>query len=208
MLQWQKFHTDDIIKCLHNQSKYSHFCRAPNVNLFDFLFLLVDYGKVLCSSANKLQQTRMPLLRRIYLQEYWLFCTRFITFTFDLYGLLSFVFVNNNKNNITTTSANQSSWLGSGLILPHQYQISVAKVRRLPCETSLPATSKETCCKLQANPKCDSRVSTLVMGTVRRHSVTGVMPKLCVSRTPSRYGFCAGQKQSFPVQCQRNLNIH
>ena len=129
VLQWQKFQTDDIIKCLHNRSKYSYFCRAPNVNLFDFLFLLVDYGKVLCSSANKLQQTRMPLLRRIYLQEYWLFCSRFITFTFDLYGLLSFVFVNNSKNNITTMSANQSSWLGSGLILPHQYQISVAKVQ-------------------------------------------------------------------------------
>ena len=27
-----------------------------NVNLFDFIFLQVDYGKVLCSSANKPQQ--------------------------------------------------------------------------------------------------------------------------------------------------------
>ena len=26
-----------------------------NVNLFDFMFLLVDYGKVLCSTVNKLQ---------------------------------------------------------------------------------------------------------------------------------------------------------
>ena len=29
---------------------------VPNVNLFDFMFLLVDYGKVLCSTANELQQ--------------------------------------------------------------------------------------------------------------------------------------------------------
>ena len=29
---------------------------APNVNLFDFMFLLVDFGKNLCSLADKLQQ--------------------------------------------------------------------------------------------------------------------------------------------------------
>ena len=29
---------------------------VPNVNLFDFLFVLVNYGKVLCSAANELQQ--------------------------------------------------------------------------------------------------------------------------------------------------------
>ena len=31
-------------------------CGVPNVNLFDFLFLLVDYDKVLCSFAKKLQK--------------------------------------------------------------------------------------------------------------------------------------------------------
>ena len=50
--QQQKFHTDDVNQCLHNKS-YSH--GVPNVNLFDFLILLDDYGKVLSSAANKLQ---------------------------------------------------------------------------------------------------------------------------------------------------------
>ena len=44
-----KFHTDDENQCLHNKS-CSH--GVPNANLFNFTFLLVDFGKVLCSSAN------------------------------------------------------------------------------------------------------------------------------------------------------------
>ena len=51
--QWQKFHTDDVNQCLHNKSS-SH--GVPNANLFNFMFLLVNFGKVLCSSANELQQ--------------------------------------------------------------------------------------------------------------------------------------------------------
>ena len=51
--KWQKFYTDDVNQCLHNKSS-SH--EVPNVNLFDFMFLRVDYGKVFCSSANELQQ--------------------------------------------------------------------------------------------------------------------------------------------------------
>ena len=50
--QRQKFHTDDVNQCLHNKSG-SH--GVPNANLFNFTFLLVDFGKVLCSSANELQ---------------------------------------------------------------------------------------------------------------------------------------------------------
>ena len=50
--QRQKFHTDDVNQCLLNKSG-SH--GVPNVNLFNFTFLLVDFGKVLCSSANELQ---------------------------------------------------------------------------------------------------------------------------------------------------------
>ena len=50
--QWQKFHTDDTNQCLHNKSG-SH--GVPNINLSNFLCLLVDFGKVLCPSANKLQ---------------------------------------------------------------------------------------------------------------------------------------------------------
>ena len=51
--QWQKFHTGDVNQCLHNKSG-SH--GVPNANLFNFMFLLVNFGKVLCSSANELQQ--------------------------------------------------------------------------------------------------------------------------------------------------------
>ena len=51
--QRQKFHTDDVNQCLHNKSG-SH--GIPNSNLFHFTFLLVDFGKVSCSSANELQQ--------------------------------------------------------------------------------------------------------------------------------------------------------
>ena len=49
--QRQKFHTDDVNQCLHNKSG-SH--EVSNANLFNFTFLLVDFGKVLCSSANEL----------------------------------------------------------------------------------------------------------------------------------------------------------
>ena len=42
-----------VHQCLHNKSG-SH--GVPNANLFDFTFFLVDFGKVLCSSVNKLQQ--------------------------------------------------------------------------------------------------------------------------------------------------------
>ena len=43
--QRQKFHTDDVNECLHNKSS-SH--GVPNANLFNFTFLLVDFGKALC----------------------------------------------------------------------------------------------------------------------------------------------------------------
>ena len=49
--QRQKFHTDDINQCLHNKSS-SH--GALNANLFNSTFVLVDFGKVLCSSAKEL----------------------------------------------------------------------------------------------------------------------------------------------------------
>ena len=51
--QRQKFHTDDVNQCLHNKSGIHG---VPNANLFNFRFLLVDFGKVLCSSVNELQQ--------------------------------------------------------------------------------------------------------------------------------------------------------
>ena len=58
--QRQKFHTDDVNQCLHNKSGSHGF---PNANLFNFTFLLVDFGKLLCSSANELQhETKLLLL--------------------------------------------------------------------------------------------------------------------------------------------------
>ena len=51
--QRQKFHTDDVNQSLHNKSG-SH--GVPNANLFNYTFLLVDFHKVLCSSANELQK--------------------------------------------------------------------------------------------------------------------------------------------------------
>ena len=51
--QRQKFHTDDSNQCLHNKSG-SH--GVPNTNLTNFTCLLVNFGEVLCSSANELQQ--------------------------------------------------------------------------------------------------------------------------------------------------------
>ena len=50
--QEQKFHTDDANQCLHNKSG-SH--GVPNLNVSNFAYLLVDFGKVLCSSAHELQ---------------------------------------------------------------------------------------------------------------------------------------------------------
>ena len=64
--QWQKFHTDDVNQCLHNKSG-SH--GVPNANLFNFTFLLVDFGKVLCSSANELQQNSNASSREDYIPQ-------------------------------------------------------------------------------------------------------------------------------------------
>ena len=90
--QWQKFHTDDANKCLHNKSS-SH--GVPNTNLSNFTCLLIDFGKVLCSSANELQQNEnassrednIPLILtvlleilRVYISPLWpfVFCLSFV----------------------------------------------------------------------------------------------------------------------------------
>ena len=61
--QRQKFHTDDVNQCSLNKSG-SH--GVPNANLLNFTFLLVDFGKVLCSSANELQQNSNASSREDY----------------------------------------------------------------------------------------------------------------------------------------------
>ena len=53
-------------QCLHNKSG-SH--GVLNANLFNFTFLLVDFGKVLCSSANELQQNSNASSREDYIPQ-------------------------------------------------------------------------------------------------------------------------------------------
>ena len=55
--QRQKFHTDDANQCLRNKSGSHQLSHGVlNINLSNFMCLLVDFGKVLCLSANDLQQ--------------------------------------------------------------------------------------------------------------------------------------------------------
>ena len=64
--QQQKFHTDDANQCLHNNSS-SH--GVPKINLSSFMCLLVGFGKLLCSSANKLQQNSNTSSRKDYIPQ-------------------------------------------------------------------------------------------------------------------------------------------
>ena len=64
--QRQKFHTDDVTQCLLNKSG-SH--GVPKANLFNFTFLLIDFGKVLLSSANELQQNSNASSREDYIPQ-------------------------------------------------------------------------------------------------------------------------------------------
>ena len=69
--QQQKFHTDDVNQCLLIKS-CSHM--VPNANLFNFTFLLVNFGKVLCSSVNEFQQNSNASCREDIFHKYGLFC--------------------------------------------------------------------------------------------------------------------------------------
>ena len=64
--QWQKAHTDDANKCVHNKSG-SH--GVPNMTLFNFVCLLVDFGEALCSSPNELQQNSNAASREDYIPQ-------------------------------------------------------------------------------------------------------------------------------------------
>ena len=59
--------SDDVNQCLHNKSG-SH--GVANAKLFNFTFLLVDFGKLLCSSVNEIQQTQMLLLEKTIFHKY------------------------------------------------------------------------------------------------------------------------------------------
>ena len=69
MPQRRKFHTDEVNQCLHKKCSIHG---VPNVSLFDFKFLLVDYEVVkfcvlLRTSSSK---TQMLFLKKNIFQEY------------------------------------------------------------------------------------------------------------------------------------------
>ena len=64
--QRQKFHTDDANQCLHKKSG-SH--GVPNITLSNFVCPLVNFGKVLCSSAKELQQNSNTSSREDYILQ-------------------------------------------------------------------------------------------------------------------------------------------
>ena len=66
MTQQQKFHTDDANQSLHNKFG-SH--GVPNINLSHFTSLMVNFSKVLCSSANELQQNSNAFSRKDYIPQ-------------------------------------------------------------------------------------------------------------------------------------------
>ena len=82
--QRQKFHTHDVDQYLHNKSG-SH--GVPNAHLFDLTF---HPGRFWLSIVFICEPQMLPLEKNIF-QKYWLFCYRFIAFTFDLCSLRSFV---------------------------------------------------------------------------------------------------------------------
>ena len=122
----QKFHTDDANQCLHNKSS-SH--GVLNINLSNFTCLLVDFGKVLCSSANELQQNSNASSREDYIPQ--ILTVLLEILRVYIWPLWPFVFclsfVNNSQNNVTAPSTNQRFWPDSEQILRHQYGISVAE---------------------------------------------------------------------------------
>ena len=60
---------------------------APIINLFNFMFFLVNFGKTLCSLQTGSSKTQMLLLKNnnnfIIFYKNGLFCSRYIVFTFD-----------------------------------------------------------------------------------------------------------------------------
>ena len=64
--QRQKFHTDDANQCLRNKSGSQG---VLNINLSNFMCLLVDFGIVLCSSTNELQQNSNSSSREDYIPQ-------------------------------------------------------------------------------------------------------------------------------------------
>ena len=64
--QREKFHIDDVYQRLHNKSGSYE---VPKANLSNLTFLLVDFGKDLCSFANEIQQNSNASSREEYIPQ-------------------------------------------------------------------------------------------------------------------------------------------
>ena len=65
--QRQKFHTDDANKCLLNKSGSRG---VPNVNLFNFRSLLIDFGKVCVHLRTSSSKTQMLAVEKTIFHKY------------------------------------------------------------------------------------------------------------------------------------------
>ena len=86
-------------QCLHNISGSDG---VPHPKVFNFTFSLVNFAKVVCSSANELQQKSNSSSREEYIPP-------ILTVLLEIHRVFVFClsFVNNSQNNITTLSNNQ-----------------------------------------------------------------------------------------------------
>ena len=66
---------------------------VPNINLSNFVCLLVDFGEVLCSSAKELSKTQMLLLEKTIFHKYRMFVrdSSRLHLTFVAFCLLSVI---------------------------------------------------------------------------------------------------------------------
>ena len=98
------------------------------------MFLLIDYGNVLCSPANELQQNSNASSKEEYIPRrltLLLFCiidsSHFVSPLWSFVCCLSFV--NNSKSTLTNASRNRSSWPDSREILLHQCGVAFAEAQ-------------------------------------------------------------------------------
>ena len=85
--QRAKFHTDDVNQCLINPVVKGFQMQICSILRFSWSNLEKCCVHLRMSSSK----TQMLLLEKTIFHKYWLFCQRFIAFTFDLFRLLSFV---------------------------------------------------------------------------------------------------------------------
>ena len=80
---------------------------VSNTNLSNFTCLLVDFGKLLCSSANELQQNSNASFREDYIPQILTVLLEILCFYILTFVAFCLSFVNNSQNNVTAPSTNQ-----------------------------------------------------------------------------------------------------